>query len=68
MLFSSTISVVSYVREFFEDFFANNEMLMCHFCDHSINFQTKNTIITHIGFKIHACNKKEKEKQQIKKR
>jgi hypothetical protein len=41
---------------------------MCRFCDHSINFQTKNTITAHIGSKTHLRNKKEKKEQQIKKR
>ncbi|EXX64439.1 hypothetical protein RirG_142700 [Rhizophagus irregularis DAOM 197198w] len=41
---------------------------MCRFCDHSINFQTKNTITAHIGSKTHIRNKNEKKEQQIKKR
>jgi hypothetical protein len=41
---------------------------MCRFCDHSINFQTKNTITAHIGSKTHIRNKKEKKEQQMKKR
>src|ERR1044071_2534640 len=65
---SSTITVVSRAREFSEHFFADNGKLMCRFCDHSINFQTKNTITVHIGSKTHIRNKEEKEKQQIKKK
>ena len=40
---------------------------MCRFCDHSINFQTKNTITAHIGSKTRLHHKKEK-KEQIKRR
>ncbi|PKY48425.1 hypothetical protein RhiirA4_464019 [Rhizophagus irregularis] len=45
---SSTVSVFSHVREFSKDFFADNGKLMCRFCDHSINFHTKNTTTVHI--------------------
>ncbi|CAG8726536.1 12035_t:CDS:1, partial [Rhizophagus irregularis] len=45
---TSTVTVFSRAREFSEDFFADNGKLMCRFCDHSINFQTKNTITAHI--------------------
>ncbi|GBC47780.2 hypothetical protein GLOIN_2v1761146 [Rhizophagus irregularis DAOM 181602=DAOM 197198] len=65
---TSTVTVFSRAREFSEDFFADNGKLMCHFCDHSINFQTKNTITAHIGSKTHIRNKNEKKEQQIKKR
>ncbi|RHZ57261.1 hypothetical protein Glove_391g13 [Diversispora epigaea] len=64
----STITVISCAREFSDHFFADNGKLMCRFCDHSINFQTKNTITAHIGSKTHIRNKEEKENQQIKKR
>ncbi|CAG8519338.1 962_t:CDS:1, partial [Funneliformis caledonium] len=50
---SITVTVSSRAREFSEDFFADNGKLMCRFCDHSINFQTKNTITSHIGSKTH---------------
>ncbi|CAB5359086.1 unnamed protein product [Rhizophagus irregularis] len=65
---TSTVTVFSRAREFSEDFFADNGKLMCRFCDHSINFQTKNTITAHIGSKTHIRNKNEKKEQQIKKR
>ncbi|RGB36844.1 hypothetical protein C1646_757621 [Rhizophagus diaphanus] len=56
MLSTSTVTTASYAQKFPEDFFVNNGKLMCHFCDHSINFQTKNTITTHIGSKTHLHN------------
>ncbi|CAB4394486.1 unnamed protein product [Rhizophagus irregularis] len=65
---TSTVTVFSHAQEFSEDFFADNGKLMCRFCDHSINFQTKNTITAHIGSKTHIRNKNEKKEQQIKKR
>ncbi|GES84761.1 transcription factor E2F6 isoform X1 [Rhizophagus clarus] len=65
---TSTVTAASRVREFPEDFFVDNGKLICCFCDHSINFQTKNTITAHIGSKTHLRNKKEKKEQQIKKR
>ncbi|RHZ89972.1 hypothetical protein Glove_9g111 [Diversispora epigaea] len=64
----STITIISHAREFSNYFFVNNDKLMCYFCDHSINFQIKNTIIAYISSKTHIYNKKEKENQQIKKR
>ena len=60
---TSTVTVSSRAREFSEDFFVDNGKLMCRFCDHSINFQTKNTITAHIGSKTHICNKKMKIEQ-----
>ena len=57
---SSTVTAFLHAQEFSEDFFADNGKLMCHFCDHSINFQTKNTVTAHIGFKTHIHNKKMK--------
>jgi hypothetical protein len=65
---TSTVTASSRVQEFSEDFFVDNGKLICRFCDHSINYQTKNTITAHIGFKTHLYNKKEKKEQQIKKR
>ncbi|GBC10065.1 hypothetical protein RclHR1_09300012 [Rhizophagus clarus] len=65
---TSTVTAASHAREFPEDFFVDNGKLMYCFCDHSINFQTKNTITAHIGSKTHLRNKKEKKEQQIKKR
>ena len=62
---SSTITAISRAREFSAHFFADNGKLMCRFCDHSINFQTKNTIT---ASKTHIRNKEEKEKQQLRKR
>ncbi|RGB29532.1 hypothetical protein C1646_766506 [Rhizophagus diaphanus] len=53
---TSTVTAASRARKFPEDFFVDNGKLMCHFCDHSINFQTKNTITTHIGSKTHLRN------------
>jgi hypothetical protein len=58
---SSTVTVTSRAREFSEDFFADNGKLMCRFCDHSINFQTKNTVTAHIGSKTHLVIKKKKK-------
>ena len=60
---SSTVTAFSRMQEFSEDFFADNGKLMCHFCDHSINFQTKNTVTAHIGSKTHIRNKKMKIEQ-----
>ncbi|PKC05586.1 hypothetical protein RhiirA5_420754 [Rhizophagus irregularis] len=53
---TSTVTAASRAREFPEDFFVDNGKLMCHFCDHSINFQTKNTITAHIGSKTHILD------------
>ncbi|CAB4439617.1 unnamed protein product [Rhizophagus irregularis] len=53
---SSTVTAFSRAQEFSEDFFADNGKLMCRFCNHSINFQTKNTVTTHIGSKTHILD------------
>jgi hypothetical protein len=48
---TSTVTASSRVQEFSEDFFVDNGKLICRFCDHSINYQTKNTITAHIDSK-----------------
>jgi hypothetical protein len=46
---SSAVTVFSRAQEFSEDFLADNGKLISRFCDHNINFQTKNTV-THITY------------------
>lgn len=60
------VSVISCATEFHEHFFADHGVLMCQFCDSSVNYEVRSTITTHINSKKHIKNKAAKEQREVK--
>ncbi|CAG8492485.1 4254_t:CDS:2 [Cetraspora pellucida] len=56
-MLSKHVSVYSHTQEFSEDFVIDSELLMCHFCFHSVNWRIRTNIKTYIKTNGHKTKK-----------